>query len=154
MKLLPFAPRPDWAKDQTVVVDGRQYWECGTSGWDLMLGWLSGPETLMRSPDNREHYWDVVEHLPGGGVTESRQPMPPEDRLEIEDSENEYLDVAGLPSDRPYGYRWFQVLPGDVVAEDINAAACQAIDAAGLTHSRYISKAVPHIRAALQRLYA
>ena len=150
---LPAPPPPDLAEDQSITVGGRQYWECGHSGWHLMLGWLCGPETLMRTPDNREHHWDVTEHTPTG-VRTGRQSMPPDDRREIEDSENEYLDLAGLPSDRPYGFQWFQVLPSGLTAEDIRIAANQAIDAARLSGSRYVSEAVPHIREALRRPYS
>ena len=152
MEYLPAPPPAEFSGDRTVVVHGRRYWECGHTGWHLLLGWLCGPETLRRSPDNRAHYWDVVEPRPGG-AEESRQPMPAEDRREIEEGGNEYLDLAGLPSDRPYGYRWFQVLPDGLAADDVHAAAYEAIDAAGLAESRYISRAVPHIRAALHRLY-
>ena len=35
----------------------------------------------------------------------------------------EYLDFAGLPSDRPYGCRWFQVLPVGLAA-DTSAGPC------------------------------
>ncbi len=107
----------------------------------------------MRTPDNRDHHWDVTEHTPTGART-GRRSMPPDDRREIEDGENEYLHCAGLPSDRPYGFRWFQVLPSGLTADDIGIAANQAIGAAGLSESRYVSEAVPHIRKALRRLYS
>ena len=151
--MLATPPPSGLTEEQTITVGGRQYWECGHTGWHLMLGWLSGPETLMRVSDNRDHYWDVTEHTPTG-IKTGRQPMAPDDRREIEDDQNAYLDYAGLPSDRPHGYRWFQVLPDGLTVEDVHAAANEAIDTAGLTESRYISKAVPHMRTALLRLYS
>lgn len=152
VRVFPAPPPSDLADNQTVTAAGNRYWECGHSGWHLMLGWLGGPGTLMRTPDNRDHYWDVIEH-PTGSRT-GRQPMPLDERREIEDSENGYLRFAGLPGDRPYGYRWFQLLPAGLAAEDIHVAANTAIDAAGLADSRYISRAVPHIRVALHNLYS
>jgi hypothetical protein len=62
--------------------------------------------------------------------------------------------LTGIPSDRPDSYRWFQVLPEGLAAEDVHAAANKAIGAAGLGESRHISRAVPHIRPALHGLYA
>jgi hypothetical protein len=151
--LLPIEPPPDLAENETIVVWGLQYWECGSSGWALLLGWLCGPATLIRTADNRDHHMTVTEHAQGQAET-IRQPTPPEVLHEITDTQNEYLDSAGLPSNRPHGFRWFQVLPDGLTADDIAEAAYDAIDAAGLTNSRHISESVPHIRQALRHLYS
>jgi hypothetical protein len=117
--LLPVTPPSDLAEDDVLGVGKRQYWECGYSGWHLMLGWLAGPETLMRAPDNRDHYWDVEEQTSSGSRT-LRMAMSPDDQRELEDDRNDYLREVGLPADRPHGYRWFQVLPDGLTAGDVH----------------------------------
>lgn len=151
--LLPSPPPPVLDEDQTVKVGEREYWECGHTGWHLMLAWLAGPVTLTRYPDNVEHYWDVTEHTESG-VRNYRRPVTADERREIEDHQNSYLYEVGLPADRPYGYRWFQVLPQGRTAGDIHVAANESIVASGLRNSHHPREAVPFIRHAIGYLYS
>jgi hypothetical protein len=51
---LPTVPPPALAEDDVLPVGQLRYWECGYSGWHLMLGWLAGPEMLIE--DDRNSY--------------------------------------------------------------------------------------------------
>ena len=82
-----------------------------------------------------------------------RAPVTEDEQREAEEDANAYLHDVGLPADRPYGYRWFQVLPEGGSARDIRAAAYRAIEMSGLPDSHHPREAVPFIRAAIDRLY-
>lgn len=89
----------------------------------------------MRNPDNVEHHCSVTEHT-ASGVTQHRRPVTEDEQRGIEDDQNSYLHDVGLPANRPYGYRWFQVVPEDRAVGDILAAAHEAIDASAIRRRR------------------
>jgi hypothetical protein len=88
--LLPVTPPPDLTEEDVLAVGQRRYWECGYSGWHLMLGWLSCSAMLMRAFDNRDRYWDTQEQAPSGSRA-YRMAMLLDNLRELEDDRNDYL---------------------------------------------------------------
>ncbi len=148
--MLPFAP-PQTLDDHDVLDTGQgRYWECGVSDWHLLAGWLAGPETLMRFPDDREHWIRVQCVTETGDLEVSRRLETAEERRERDEWTNEYLRDLGLP-ERPDGYRWFQRVPDGLTGRDVLAAAGRA--QGELPDGLEARLTVPFLRAAVQQVY-
>jgi hypothetical protein len=148
--LLPFAPPEHMDDHDVLTTDDGRYFECGLSDWHLLLGWLAGPDTLRRWPDDREQWW-IVECVSGdGGRDTSRRRETAEERREQDEWTNEYLRDHGVP-ERPGGFRWFQRLPDGKTGRDVLAAGNLA--SGDLPDGVHGAPTVPFLRAAVQRVY-
>jgi hypothetical protein len=148
--LLPFAPPENMDDDDVLVTDDGRYFECGLSDWHLLIGWLAGPGTLRRWPDDREQWWTVECSTPDGGRETSRRRETAEERRELDEMTHEYLAEHGVPN-QPAGYRWFQRLPGGRTGTDVlDAAGRVGMELPGHLHG---APTVPFLRAAVQRVY-
>jgi hypothetical protein len=148
--LLPFAPPDDLDDHHVLVTDDGRYFECGRSDLHLLIGWLAGPDTLRRWPDDREQWWTVECGTADGGRETSRRLETGEERRELDEMTNAYLTEHGLP-ELPGGFRWFQVLPD-------GRTGCDVLEAAGHAQMRLPDNlhgvpTVPFLRAAIQRVY-
>lgn len=146
---LPGTP-PDFSdRRDTIDTPKGRYWELSESGWDAMLGYLADPATLARYAETRQHQVEV-KVIDSAGERTFFVPRTADDQQIIDEAANSYLRDVGLPQ-RPTGYRWFQRLPGDLTAKDIDEAVYAAIR--DLPRNHHPAEAVPAIRAALKRLY-
>lgn len=134
----------------TVEVDGRRYWECGHSGWHMLIAWLAGQHTLARYPEDRPQYWRHTNNYGRPGVV-SKELETAELKEIANDSVNDYLIDAGLPK-RPSGYRWFQVLPPNVDASELTASINEAILRSRIKRSTP-SVVIPIIEPVIKRAY-
>lgn len=150
-RMLP-EPPPEMANIyDTVHTPWGRYWECGHSGWDLLIAWLAGPETLARYPESEQQYWTVT-RFASGKTKEAREPETPENRAIAIEAKNSVLREAGLPS-IPDGYRWFQVLPNGLTAVDVTSAANRAVAASGLPEGHGPGDEIPFVATEIRRLY-
>ncbi|WP_130510087.1 DUF5956 family protein [Krasilnikovia cinnamomea] len=148
--LLPEPPPVDLADRTTFRTSAGEFWECGDSGWDLMIGWLADPATLARFPDHRMHRWEVTEETITG-VRSYTRPTTDDEQKEFEEDQNVFLHDMGLPADRPTGFRWLQRLPDGVTVEKIHSATLRAQrDMPIGVHPRDM---VPVLRQVLQGLF-
>ncbi|RZU52790.1 hypothetical protein EV385_4674 [Krasilnikovia cinnamomea] len=141
----------DLLADEPFQTPSGSYWECGHTGWDLMLAWLAGPESIARFPDTRTHHWQVAEEM-GPGTREYRLPILADELAENENAADEYLRDGGVPDRRPRGYRWFQLLPEGWLPSEIHAAAHRAIAESGVL-SGHPRDLLPIVRVAIGRIY-
>ena len=123
---LPEAPPESFTEVDVIATGDGRYWECGATGFTLMVGWLAGPDTLRRWPETRERTQEVVCHDPDGTRTFQRLPLSEQDVREIHDDEDAYLADCGIPP-RPRGYRWFQRLPHGLTSGDVLEAVNRAL---------------------------
>jgi hypothetical protein len=147
--LLGSTPPAGSAPGHAFRVGGLRYWECGGTGFDMMIAWVAGFATLRKFPDFRVPMTSHTETRPGRRPRTWQQPMDDEFAGEIEDAINGYLTDAGLPG-RPAGFRWFQTCPGGLKPIDLYDAAVEAQSTAGRS-ARHQAAAVRQAIAALYR---
>jgi hypothetical protein len=149
--LLPVRPPDDLGDHDVVVTDQGTYWECGTTDWHLMLGWFAGPETLMRCPDDREHWWTATEEDGSGNRRTTRRRVSDDELREIDEDVNRFLHERGLPAP-PSGFRWFQLVPpGGGTGNDVVAAYLRVQRE---SPGRYdVARETAHTRSAIEELY-
>lgn len=121
-------PATSWGEFPTVDVAADGSAEFPESGWGALLCWIAGPENVERVP---RVPGDVgvtrVEVVTGGASTRSQRAATADERDMVENSIDEYLAEAGVPS-RPRGYRWY-ARPGAPDPAGWSRALQNAIDA-------------------------
>ncbi len=148
--LLPVRPPDDLDDSDVIVTDWGTYWECGFSGWQMMLGWFAGPATLLRYPDEREQFSTVVTRDRAGRRQISRRPMTDEERRADALDVEEQLRARGLPVP-PDGFRWFQLVPADGDGRDVRDAFFQV--QRSLPERYDLDRETAYARAAVEQLY-
>lgn len=151
-RAFPGSPPDSSDRYRPIDTPAGRYWELSESGWDAMLGYLAGPNTLARHVETRQHQVEETVTT-AAGVRTTYKPRTASDQAIIDEAANSYLRDVGLPT-RPPGYRWFQRLPDDLTVENIDDVVHTALMASGLPLDHHPAEAVPVIRAALANLYA
>jgi hypothetical protein len=147
---LPVLPPDDLDEHDVVVTDQGTYWECGFTDWHLMLGWLAGPATLMRCPDNREQLWTVIEQDASGNRQISQRRVGDEELRAADEDINHLLRQRGIP-ERPSGFRWFQLVPPGRTGHDVVAAYIRVQRELPGRHD--LVRETAYARAAVEELY-
>ena len=119
--------RPPDVEDiyDTVEIGEVRYWECGNSGWHMLVAWLAGPQSIVCYPEDRPQVWEH-EHDYNAETRSFSAAETAEERELADDGINAYLRDSGLP-ERPGGYRWFQVLPATLDASKLMAAVNKTV---------------------------
>lgn len=148
--MLSVRPPDDLDHHDVVVTDQGTYWECGFTDWHLMLGWFAGPATLLRYPDDRQHWSTITREDAAGNRQISQQPVGDEERREVERDISQLLRERGLP-EPPSGFRWFQLVPPGGTGRDVVAAYVRVQHALPRRYDVVLETA--YARAAIEELY-
>lgn len=97
--------------DRVRIDEPTDRWaELDETGWDALIAWAAGPQNLRRVPGSDAGRIVSVTRTRGGVTEQFEEPFTQDDRRLVDDSVDEYLAEAGIPS-RPRGYRWFIRVP-------------------------------------------
>lgn len=80
------------------------------TGWDALIAWAAGPQNLRRVLNSDVGRTVSVTWTRGEVTEQFEEAFTEDDRRIVDDSVDEYLVDAGIPS-RPRGYRWFIRVP-------------------------------------------
>ena len=137
-------PEFHWEDVPLLEPGSAGYWECDATGFSMMVAWFAGPYTLRKLPDERVQMMQVTDRR----GTRS-EPMDADWAQDIHDAINDFLEEVGIRP-QPPGFRWFQVVPSGLGADDVYAAA---IDEQARIDSRFPADSANAIRRAIQGLY-
>lgn len=97
--------------DLVLIAEPTDRWaELEETGWDALIAWAAGPQNLRRVLNSDVGRTVSVTCTRGEMTEQFEEPFTEDDRRIVDDSVDEYLADAGIPS-RPRGYRWFIRVP-------------------------------------------